>query len=209
MVKLSLKELDEAFSNPTEYREKLAKRRAEPPFYPPSYFLQLTYAIFKFHDEDNDPVEGEIYLNEKLSNPKLTNESRKKAIREQYVWYVKDFMSKGIWHSDVRYNISFKPNEYLSLDLTLSGQIGRLDLNPNGYSVWMFRSKDPKDWIKEIRMPLIQDGLSKILNVSLNEVTIGIYSFEEKYIEEHNFSIKDVQISKMKLAELLDKLGYV
>jgi hypothetical protein len=210
MIKLSLKELDEALSNPVAYRAKITRRQSGLEYFPPSYFLQLRNAIFNFHQEENDPIMGEIYLNEKLSDPKFKKESKKDETRQQYVWYVKEFSSRGVWHSNIKYNISIKPTEYAFIDLNLTGEVARLDLNPIvGYSAWIFRSNNPNNWVGEIRMPLIQDELSKILNVPLNEISMGIYSFKEKYVEEHCFSPKDVQASKLKLATLVQNQGYI
>jgi hypothetical protein len=166
MIKLSLGELEEAIANPRAFREKVVNRSTDDSFRPKSYYSQLRNAIFKFHIFGNNAIEGEEYLTTKLFE--FTNDTRKKEILDQYNWYVTDIKTNSTRVFGCRYLISIRYLQGITVDLELTGEVGRLDINPSGgYAAWLFRRNKSENWADELRMPLIQEELSKRLNAFL------------------------------------------
>jgi len=206
-MRISFRELNEAIIHPRLFRRKLRGPQGPAPFFRYSYYNVLVNSIFHFHNYFNDPSEGENYLIEKLNAFK--NEQRKEYIVDQFKWYVGDYLSKNITTFEVRQNIRILPEIPLKTDVTISGQISRIDIVPaGGYLAWVFRNRDSSGWVSEFSMPLIQYELAnRILKVPNNEITIGIYSFTERVIEQHCYSEQELHDTKHNLEKLLKTLS--
>jgi len=199
MIKLSIGELEEAIRDPKGHRTKAIAKTMVKPYYPISFYVQLKNSIYRYHSSQNNPVIGEEYLTVKLAQFK--SEIRKRQMFEQYYWYVNDCFSNGIQIFDWRKNITISG---ASADILLTGEISRWDIrDKGGYDIWLFRKSEPDGWEKELRMPLIQDRLSTLLNSSTDEIYIGIYSFNEKYKSQMSYSLQEINTAKQKLNSFL------
>ena len=206
-MRISFRELNEAIIHPRLFRRKLRGPQGPAPFFRYSYYNVLVNSIFHFHNYFNDPNEGEDYLIEKLNAFK--NDQRKEYIVDQFKWYVGDYLGKNITTFEVRQNIRILPEIPLKTDVTISGQISRIDIVPaGGYLAWVFRNRDSSGWVSEFSMPLIQYELAnRILKVPNNEITIGIYNFTERVIEQHCYSEQELHDAKHNLEKLLKTLS--
>ena len=70
--------------------------------------------------------------------------------------------------------VKYKDNLILALPeefknkVEVYGQVPRVDLTPEGYSVWLF-DKSAKNWRDEIRFPLIQAAYARKFSPDLEE----------------------------------------
>lgn len=206
MVRFSLSDLEEALSNPVEYLHKQAGGD-RPAFIPrKSYYTALKNAIFKFHNTGDNPTEGQGYLIEKLADFK--DDDRIQDTMGQFDWYIQDYRSSNLITFSCRQNIVIRPSTLPSPNLEWSGQISRLDIRPGGgYAAWLFRSNNPEGWCNELRMPLIQSKLSDSLNMPLTEISIGIYSFQERFVDHRCYSAQNVADAQRRLQNLSLALG--
>jgi hypothetical protein len=201
MIRLSLSDLDEAIRNPVAYREKMTQGDRSRFFPPKSYFTVLRNAIFKFHSSDNNLAEGQDYLTAKLVGFK--DYSRLQDTIDQFNWYVQDYSNSNLVTFSCRQNVVIRPATAAEPSLEWSGQVSRLDIRPvGGYAAWLFRNKDPEGWFNELRMPLIQDELSNSLNVPLAEISIGIYSFQDRFVDFRYYSAQNVADAQNRLQAL-------
>lgn len=207
-MRISFRELNEAILHPRSFRRKLRGPQGPPPIFRYSYYNVLLNAIFHFHNCHNDPNQGDDYLVEKLNVFK--NDLRKETVSDHFHWYVEEYLSRQVTTFEVRQNIRIIPEIPLKENITISGQIGRIDIVPaGGYIAWLFRNREPSNWISEFSMPLIQYELSnRILRVPSDEIRIGIYSFTERFIDQHCYSSQELRNAKQNFERLLKVLGF-
>lgn len=206
-MRISFRDLNEAIVHPRVFRRRLRGPQGPPPFFRYSYYNVLLNSIFHFHNCQNDPNQGEDYLVDRLSAFK--SDVRKEIISDQFRWYVEDYLNKNVTTFEVRQNIKIIPEIPLQTGTTISGQISRIDIVPTGgYAAWLFRNGNPYGWEQEFCMPLIQYELAnRILRVPSDEISIGIYSFTERVIDQHCYSVQELQNAKDNLDRLLRTLG--
>lgn len=61
----------------------------------------------------------------------------------------------------------------LGLGLVMGGSVGRTELTPNGYAVWLITEQLPPKWQTELRIPLLQSYYAKEFGASSSEVSVG------------------------------------
>ena len=207
MARIPFQDLDEAIDNPQGYRQRMLANESQ--WYPPySYFKSLVGAIYSFHRSNDDNNMGLDYLEEKLE--RLKNEQRCIDTIDQYRWYLEEYNSRG-WHSfRTRLDIGISLPPWMPPDFRCSGRLGRLDLIPTeGYAIWLFRPRGYERWENELCMPLIQKEVSEtVLGVHISKVRIGIYSFEERFVDDRSYSESEIITSEEKFIKLLSDLGY-
>ncbi|MBI4535677.1 MAG: hypothetical protein HY708_05315 [Ignavibacteriae bacterium] len=204
-MRLSFRDLNEAASNPAAFRRRIAAPPAVPQIRY-SYYNVLVNTIYHFHKCSQDIVDAQDYMAEHLDSFK--SDQKKDRIRDQFRWYVTDYFAKNLNTFEFRQNIRIIPDAPLTHELTISGQIGRIDLAQIGYVAWIFRSQGERNWIGELAMPLIQYELSaRVFCVPVTEVSVGMYSFEEQAVSQHCYSNLDIQQARMSLTQLLRTLG--
>lgn len=195
MTRLPFQDLDEAIQNPQRYRQKMVSNESQ--WYPPySYFKSLKGAIYSFHKSNDDMGVGLNYLEEKLE--RLKNDQRCIETIDQYRWYVEEYRFRGWYSFRTRLDIQISLPPWMPPDFRCSGRIGRLDIIPDGgYAVWLFRSRDFEGWTNNLSLPLLQKEVSEtILGVPVSKVKVGIYSFEEQFVGDINFSETEIEIAE-------------
>lgn len=205
MIRIPLNQLEQAIRNPTAYKRQLAHR--SPQEYGPSYFGALRDAIFRFH-RANDPFYAGQYLTDRLS--RFRDYTKRQEMIRQFEWYVEDFFERGLLTFETRLRIVIPPPNRNIADIILSGEVSRVDIKqPKGYAAWLFKSREPESWFDELRMPLIQDVLSNsVLNTVSDEISVGIVSFEERYIDDRCYSQQQIASAWQTLDKLLTDLGF-
>jgi hypothetical protein len=98
--------------------------------------------------------------------------------------------------------------EKLAGQMSVTGQIPRLDLAPNGYNVWLF-AKQPLDWRGELRLPLIQAAYSRKLNVDMSEINVGVYDFSTATYTDYSFNEQEIAEANRELSGLLQQLSSI
>lgn len=205
MIRLPLRELEEALANRAEYRTKLARRA--PSLFRYSYFSALRNAIYRYHRFGTTPLQAREYLSDSLA--RFKNASQAADTMDQFDWYLQYHRSCGLTTFETRLRVEVPLPSKVGSNAACYGQVDRIDIRPSGgyYAAWLFRSKDHLNWALELRMPLTQLAVAKKLDVHSDKVTIGIYSFHERYVEEHHYSREDIASSRRELESLLIELA--
>ena len=207
MHRLPLGDLEVARRDPIAYRDRLdseEKRR-----FGLTYSSALRWAVFRFHATGDD-VGAAAYLEELLEHPKLRNAARKEETAEEFQWYVQEYAQRAWPTFETRRRLVVPLPRRIRDDLTCSGEIARIDLEPSGgYAAWLFMSSVPESWITELRWPLIQGTLAEsVLAVSPDEVRVGLYAFKDRIVVDTRFDAAAIRRASARLRRLVRKLGF-
>ncbi|MBN1316516.1 MAG: hypothetical protein JXA42_13655 [Anaerolineales bacterium] len=207
MIRIPLRDLENVRNDPIAYRKSIQTRNSY--WFPKSYFNALRDTINNYHGTKDNFSSALGYLENRLENFK--NQRKCVEILEQFYWYVAEYTDRKSLSFYSRLNIQVPLSGPISSETICSGQISRVDIVPDGgYAAWLFRSRNYEDWFNELRMPLIQGTLATtILNVPLNEVKIGIYSFDERFVESRCYTNEEIGNAFHVLYSLLEQVVYV
>jgi hypothetical protein len=201
--RLPLRELEEANADPTGYRAKLygPPRQAQGSI----YFNALRNAIFNFHKPQWTVAQAESYLEDRLAD--AANASRKAEAFDQFHWYLEQYRALGWATALTRLNVNILLPPWAPADLSISGQIAWVDLVPSsGYAGWVFLSGAARGWRQELRMPLVEEALAGEMNVTIDEVIVGIYAFQDRSVEHTSYSATEIRQTRASLEGLLQRL---
>lgn len=202
-LRLPLRELEEADADPAGYRAKLYG----PPRQPQGsiYFNALRNAIFNFHKPEWTAARAEGYLNDRLV--KAPNAAKRAEALDRFRWYTAEHEKLGWTTFLTRLTLDTPPPSSATVDLAIPGQVARVDLVPSGGFVgWMLSSGDGRGWRRELRMPLLQEALARSLNAPIDEVAIGVYAFQSRFVGHTVYSATEVSDAHSRLERLVEKL---
>jgi hypothetical protein len=201
--RLPLRELEEASTDPVGYRTKLygPPRQAQGSI----YFNALRNAIFNFHKPRWTAAQAESYLEDRLAG--ASNEARKAETLDQFRWYLEQHTALGWPKALTRLNLSISLPPQAPTDLSLPGQVARVDFVPSGgYAGWLFVSGNARGWRLELRMPLIQEALAQKMSVTTDEIIVGVYAFQSRSVEHTSYSAAEVRAARSSLEWVLQRL---
>jgi hypothetical protein len=169
------------------------------------YFNALRNAIFNFHKPQWTVAQAESYLEDRLAD--AANASRKAEAFDQFHWYLEQYRALGWATAFTRLNVNIPLPPWAPADLSISGQIARVDLVPSGgYAGWIFLSGAAHGWRQELRMPLVQEALAGEMNVTIDEFIVGIYAFQDRSVEHTCYSATEIRQARASLEGLLQRL---
>lgn len=201
--RIPLGDLKKASEDPTKYRAKLSNFSGG--YRGSVYFNALRNAIFNYHKPDWTATQAEQYLERSLENH--PNALRKAEVSEQLRWYVGEYVARGWTTFRTRLNVSVPLPSWASSDLSVSGEISRIDLVPSGgYAGWLLLSGNAGAWRDELRMPLIQKMLAQEMNITSDEITVGVYALREGKVEHTSYSAREIKTAHFSLENLLLEL---
>jgi hypothetical protein len=125
---------------------------------------------------------------------------------EQLGQYAGEFARSGATVFKVKDRLSFPLEEELSEKFKVSGQIPRVDLTSDGYTVWLF-SEETKDWSSQLRLPLIQFAYAEALSAPADELKIGIYDFSTAEQWVRSFTDDEISTARASLSRLLRRFA--
>jgi hypothetical protein len=196
--------LEEASADPVGYRARLygPPRQAQGSI----YFNALRNAIFNFHKPQWTAAQAENYLEDRLAG--APNASRKAEVLDQFRWYLERYRALGWPTALTRLNLSIPLPPRAPTDLSISGQVARVDFTPSGgYAGWIFVSGAARSWRRGLRMPIVQEVLAQEMNVTTDEVIVGIYAFQDRTVEHTSYSATEIRDARATLENLLQRLG--
>jgi len=199
-MKISLSSLEEAMKNPRAFLK--AQKRPKTGFRY-SRYLVLRGVALAYHAQ-NDLRISEALLETRLAQ-KFKNTKGNDECVEQLREYVAEFISLGTTVAKVRNRVhAVLPEEYK--DYSITGEVARLDLHPEGgYRAWLFSNRTDA-WADEIRFPVLQGACAAQLNVDIDEVVPGVYDFSTSSYTEVRSSKKDILAAGRRLNKFLDEL---
>ncbi|MFC1897599.1 hypothetical protein ACFLX8_03430 [Chloroflexota bacterium] len=176
-----------------------------------SYYIVLRESIFSFHRHNNDSVFGEQTLESKLeyftSTSRLTAQ-RKDLFRGHFNWYVTEYYNSNFVNFQCQYNVRFHLLHPSLSDLELTGQICRMDINPqSGYTIWQFSNSDAERWEQDIQMPIIQQEMARTLNTVPQNVEVGIIRFPDRYMSRKKYTSAEIQAAENQIVSLLNQFS--
>jgi len=197
-----LSSLEEARRNPAAYKQKLLSD--EKPFFKPGYNALLQTTILQYHRE---------HLAEQQALDRMTNKfhQRFKAqkgldeIARQFAEYVAEYSAQEYLATITHQRLRLLLPEDISASFEVTGKVPRLDTTSNGYAAWLF-SKTHGDWKQELRMPLIQAAIAADLGTDMEEVTVGVYCFEDGAHTAYCFTETDCAVATAELRSVLLQL---
>jgi len=205
MLKISLTQLEEARKNPSTFR--VNHENKEPSGRNPTIYSAFRNAVFEFHKTSNFSS-AMNYLESHLE--KFSDQKKCQKAVSNLLWYVEEYQKFNWPLIQTRLNIVIPLSTKYEDSLRLSGQVSRLDINPNGgYGAWLFRSKGFEGWENELQMPIIQNAVG--VELGKNEkppIIVGIVSFEEHYIGLHEYSEVEIAQAHSNLESIFRQMGY-
>lgn len=157
------------------------------PGFGPSKIRALHQAAFRYHRPGQTLPAAEHYLQQAFST-RFKTAARLDKFIEYLAEYDRTFQSSG----NVVIKVMLRLQRPLSPSVTLLGEVPRLDIAAGGgYAAWLF-SEYPRAWQDELRMPLIQAYLSRLMGVSLDRVTVGFYFFATAAYESCSYDPETV-----------------
>ncbi len=204
MFRISLTELEELRRDPAAYK----KKRDTGAGYRPgkSVFQTLKRAIYTYH-KDESALAAMNYLEDGLEAFKNRTPCEKAV--EDLQWYIDEHRKLG-WPTALRkYNISIPLSTRFADSLIVTGEINRIDMHPNGaYAAWLFSKRDAGNWLNELRMPIIQNAVGVELGAPPSAIHVGVYCFEDRTVNIHNFSNQEIRRAHSELEDLFRILGF-
>lgn len=204
MFKISLTHLEEVRRDPIAYK----KKRDNGAIFRPgkSVFQTLKRAIYEYHKATN-PIAAMNYLEAGLESFKNRRPCEKAV--EDLQWYITEHQQRG-WPTILKKrNISVPLSTQYADSLQITGEINRIDMHPDDtYAAWLFNKGTAGNWLDELRMPVIQNAVGVEMGVSPELVHIGIYCFEDRTVNIHNFTNNDIRRAHLELEDLFRKMGF-
>ena len=206
MARLPLRDIEEALRNPAAYRQKLMLSPGSS--YGPTYFGALRDAIFKFHKTNRNVVEARAYLQTRLN--RFMDRMRCAEIIDQFEWYIDEHGQRGWLTFETRLRISIPLPRRVRPILFCSGEVPRIDIVPSGgYAAWLMQSRTPKNWDRELRMPLVQGALARgALRAPSSEISVGVYGFQDQFVDLRSYSQTEIDQAYSDLDSLLKRMGF-
>jgi hypothetical protein len=212
MIRVRLSDLEIARRDPGAYLRKL--KEPKPIFGRKSKHAVLLLAVYRFHKYSGglfDKFSGDLtgalkYFDALYEKKKFTkNPVSKKFYQDRLTTYAQEF---GALDAEV---VKYKDNLVIALPeefkdkIEVYGQVPRVDLSLEGYSVWLF-DKSTKNWRDEIRFPIIQAAYAKKFSADLEEVKVGVYDFSTASYTSYSFTEDEVEEAKTLLYSLLRQI---
>jgi hypothetical protein len=202
-MKVPLSLLEEARRNPASARSKLVSGARPPIKYTPNQLLQ--HVILRFHKQQMTVAEAHKELLQ-CYHAKFTSKSDLDEVLEDFDEYIADYQRLDNDAAVIRHRLKVRLPDYLAGGIEVTGQIPRLDASSDGgYAARLF-AKRPRDWRGELRLPIIQATVATDLGVDIDEVTVGLYCFDDGDHQATSFANEEIAAAYEELGRVLAQL---
>lgn len=177
-MKISHREFEECAQNPAEW---LRARKISPSgsFIPMGYNGYTKLAILKYH-KTNSEEEARRALSSYLA--RFRNIDRISECEDIFDLYIAWYRRTNPIVIETRRRIEININ-YGNF---IGGEVTRVDLTPDGY-LGVLLGNISGEWRRELRMPLIQLGLSQIYGRKIADFSVGIQNLDGSGFEIVSF----------------------
>ena len=143
----------------------------------------LHQAVFKYHRPGETLATATDYLENAFAT-RFKTASR----LDEFVGYLDDYDRLFRLSSNVVIKVMLRISVLLTQNVTLVGEVPRLDITAGGgYAAWLFSEK-PRDWRDELRMPIVQAYIASLMGVKQDHVAVGFYFFAPAAYESVTYS---------------------
>ena len=167
-MRISHRDLERARGDPRGFLIFRSQRRFSGG---PTRFVYLRSAIRRYHKLGGDIDAAFEYLKGAFT-------TRRFGSLDQYRAYLAEYHRAFQELAATPFIVLEKMELRVSDNLTIGGQIDRVDLTRDGYSVWIFLEHEQPGWESELRFPLIQGFCAQQLGAPLSELKVGVYFFD-------------------------------
>jgi hypothetical protein len=201
-VNISHRQLEELRSNPGRWLGARTANMISPhPFNFRTKFRTWQEAAKRYHACNGNRSLAVEYLESLFwqrfkQNPK--NERELTQYTDQLIIYFDSFQRLRHTVSELDRKIKISVGH----DINITGLVSRVDLVlSGGYAVYIYEKVNPT-WRNELRMPLIQQYFANELACSLNQISVGIYSFSLGHHESIFYSRSAVEAASSEVRGL-------
>ena len=202
-MKVTLGNLEEARRNPVAYKQKLLA--AEKPFIRTGYNALLQATILQYHRENLTPDQARERMTHKY-HQRFTTPKGLEEITQSFGAYLDECAAQNNLATITHQRLRLQLPEDIAASFEVTGKLPRLDTTSDGYAAWLF-SKSHAEWQQELRMPLIQAAVAADLGVDVDEVTVGVYCFDDGRHTAYQFNEADIASATAELRGLLLQLA--
>ena len=186
-MKVTLSNLEEARRNPAAYKHKLLA--AEKPFIRTGYNALLQATILQYHRESLTADQARERMTHKY-HQRFTTPKGLEEITRCFGEYLDEYAAQNNLATITHQRLRLQLPADIAPSFEVTGKLPRLDTTSDGYAAWLF-SKSHAEWQQELRMPLIQAAVAADLGTDMDEVTVGVYCFEDGRHTAHQFTEAD------------------
>ena len=154
------------------------------------YNRLLVFAIHLYHRTGSLQLAFE-YMNEQFESNDLTDKERRAQALRRLASYAAWIEDTATVVSDSLFRISLD----LGHELTLGGEISRLDLVPGGYRAVVV-GEIPPSWDSELRTPLIQKAVALHFQRPLEEYEVAFHDLDSQTIVRRRFTPEEVSVAE-------------
>jgi hypothetical protein len=130
-------------------------------------------------------------------NRNLTSPSRIQDVIDQLASYHAWYVQEQPVVADSFFNIQFEATRFL----TLTGQLGRVDITETGHRGILLGPYDD-GWSEELRMPLLQAALNERYGLSGSDTSIGVQRLDGSGLKMRSYSEREVTSAVREFARL-------
>lgn len=196
LSRVAISEVGSLIADPKGYRRLMESAASQPRRFSKMQCLRLS--CYFFHKPNQDFGTAQEYLETMfLKNFTNTDDLSEHVMLLQQ--YVEEFEKLGNSAIRCRDRIKIELPAKLAGSVRVSGEISRVDLTEQGYSVWMI-GRGFGDWKEDLRFPVLQGFYADSLAAPIDEVSVGVYDFESGHHESAVFE-EAIVISTMSQLE--------
>ncbi len=199
-MKLKHYDLEACYSNTKAWVSNHIARKD--PFFRLGYNRILHYGINHYHSFlDSDSTQN--HMQKMIDNNDLIDISKIHDLFTRFNNYIDWHQKANVDVIDCLQNFELD----LGYDITLSGQISRVDLTTQGYRGVFFQNY-AQNWELELRMPLIQESLANKYQRSSSNFTVGFHDLDSMGIIEHHYNQQEIGTAIIKAKQLARRLKF-
>jgi hypothetical protein len=202
-MRISLDDLEAIRDDPNAFREQVEAE--EEKYVRPGRHFYMQNALLKWHKSKVSVDEARKEIIEKCE--RFKDEAELKRTIRKFDRYVEDYETLDTKTHLTRLRVKVPLPKGVDRRFEITGEVRRVDRNPDGtYTAWLFY-KERADWQKMIHLPLFQNAVANRLNFELDEIEIGIYCFADGSKLRYRFSQGQIDAAQAELQKLLIELA--
>jgi hypothetical protein len=146
------------------------------------YAQAVKLAVYRFHKQQGARAASLAHFDQLVARS-LTNPKRIAQARLQLEAYMDWAERTGVIVADCRVRLNLP----LEADVTLGGEVSRIDISGRGYRAVLLGDRFPSGWKEETRIPLIQLAVANSYERSADDITVAVQLLDGRGLDETSF----------------------
>lgn len=206
-MRLALSQVEDALKDPATWARKLAEGNKRGGGN--SRAGALLHAVGRYHRSNDNSHEASAYLDQRLTAFK--EGPRNEETRSQLDWYIaewEDRKADGWLCTKLDLDVAVRCPMWTRDDFRCTGRVARFDVVPQGgYAAWVMTQASAVERLGSIEPVLIQFAVADHLNVPTDDVAVGMYGFQERFVGLSSADAAEIQNALAEFWRLLRALG--